>query len=102
MHNEKTNNTPSPEAAIQKSGMVKVLVPATIANLVCGFDILGLSLQEPRDMMEMRLSDKPGIRIRHTDNYDLPTDPLKNVAGVALQALINEGKIEVGFDLTIE
>ena len=96
MRDEKIKYTPL------GAGGIKVLVPATIANLVCGFDILGLALQEPRDTMEMRLSDKPGIRIRHTDQYDLPTDPLKNVAGVALQALINEGKIDVGFDIIIE
>lgn len=102
MQNEKTKYTPSKEIAAQTSGAVKVLVPATIANLVCGFDILGLALQEPQDMMEMSLSDKPGIRIRHMDRFDLPIDPLKNVAGVALQALLNEAKKNIGFDLTIE
>lgn len=102
MHNEKIKYNPSLETAIKKSGAVKILVPATIANLVCGFDILGLALQEPQDVMEVGLSDKPGIRIRHKDNFDLPIDPLKNVAGVALQALLNEGKIDVGFDITIE
>lgn len=102
MQNEKTKYTPSKEIAAQTSGAVKVLVPATIANLVCGFDILGLALQEPQDMMEMSLSDKPGIRIRHMDKFDLPIDPLKNVAGVALQALLNEAKKNIGFDITIE
>jgi len=102
MQNEKTKYTPPKEIAAQTSGVVKVLVPATIANLVCGFDILGLALQEPLDMMEMSLSDKPGIRIRHMDKFDLPIDPLKNVAGVALQALLNEAKKNIGFDITIE
>lgn len=102
MHNEKIKYTPSPKGGSQNTGTIKVLVPATIANLVCGFDILGLALQQPQDVMEMSLSDEPGIRIRHTDSYDLPADPLKNVAGVALQALINEGKIDVGFDIIIE
>ena len=102
MHNEKIKFTPLAKGDAHKGGTVKVLVPATIANLVCGFDILGLALEEPRDTMEMSLSDKPGIRIRHVDQYDLPTDPLKNVAGVALQALTNEGKFDVGFDIIIE
>ena len=34
---------------------VKIKAPATIANLVCGFDILGLCLMEPYDIMELRL-----------------------------------------------
>ena len=42
---------------------VKILAPATIANLVCGFDILGLAINSPQDEMELSLSNEPGIRI---------------------------------------
>ena len=35
--------------------------PGTIANLVCGFDILGLALKEPYDIMELALIDEPKI-----------------------------------------
>ena len=49
--------------------------PATVANLVCGFDILGMALQDPCDRITMRLRDEPGILITHTDGYDLPTKP---------------------------
>jgi homoserine kinase len=80
---------------------IKVLAPATIANLVCGFDILGLALQEPYDEMEMTLCDQPGIQIKHTDQYGLPELPELNVAGASLQALIGEYKEPVGFNLTI-
>ena len=80
---------------------VKVLAPATVANLVCGFDILGMALEAPFDEMTMTLSDEPGIRIRHTDDFGLAEHPEKNVAGVALQALIDEYEKSVGFDLTI-
>jgi homoserine kinase len=34
---------------------VKLKVPATIANLVCGFDILGMAIHEPFDVMELKL-----------------------------------------------
>ena len=81
---------------------IKILAPATIANLVCGFDILGLALNHPQDEMELTLSDKPGIRIKHIDNYNLPTEPEKNVAGAALIALMEEYENKnIGFDLTI-
>lgn len=80
---------------------IKVLAPATIANLVCGFDILGMALKEPYDEMTLSLSDEPGIIIKHTDEYNLPEDPLQNVSGVALQALMEEYKKPVGFHLTI-
>jgi homoserine kinase len=80
---------------------IKVLAPATIANLVCGFDILGMALQEPYDEMVLSLKDEPGITIKHTDEYNLPEEPGQNVSGVALQALIEEYKKPVGFHLTI-
>jgi homoserine kinase len=80
---------------------IKVLAPATIANLVCGFDILGMALKEPYDEMTVSLKDEPGISIQHTDEYNLPEIPDKNVSGVALQALMEEYKKPVGFHLTI-
>jgi homoserine kinase len=80
---------------------IKVLAPATIANLVCGFDILGMALQEPYDEMTLSLKDEPGIIIKHTDEYNLPETPNENVSGVALQALMEEYKKPIGFHLTI-
>jgi homoserine kinase len=81
---------------------IKILAPATIANLVCGFDILGLAINDPQDEMELTLSDTPGLRITHIDQYNLPTEPEKNVAGAALLALMEECENKnIGFDLTI-
>jgi homoserine kinase len=81
---------------------IKILAPATIANLVCGFDILGLALNNPQDEMELTLSNSPGIRIQHIDDYNLPTEPAKNVAGAALIALMEEYPDKnIGFELTI-
>jgi len=80
---------------------IKISAPATIANLVCGFDVLGLALNEPRDIMELAFSDEPGLRISHTDGYALPVAPEKNVAGAALLALMEELPDPVGFDLII-
>jgi homoserine kinase len=81
---------------------IKILAPATIANLVCGFDILGLALNHPQDEMELTVNDKPGLRIKHIDGYNLPTDPHKNVAGAALLALLEEYPDKnIGFDLSI-
>jgi homoserine kinase len=85
-----------------KSDFIKISAPATIANLVCGFDILGLALNHPQDEMEMSLSDEPGIRIKHIDDYHLPTEPEKNVAGAALLALMEEYPDKnIGFDVTV-
>jgi homoserine kinase len=73
---------------------IKIKAPATVANMVCGFDILGFAVNNPYDEMEMRLvtraADNAAITIINMDDYDLPTDPEKNVAGAALIAFIEE------------
>ncbi|MEY3208102.1 MAG: hypothetical protein RL064_133 [Bacteroidota bacterium] len=73
---------------------IKIKAPATVANMVCGFDILGFAVNSPYDEMEMqmveRLSNEAGVKIINIDHYNLPTDPEKNVAGAALNALIEE------------
>jgi homoserine kinase len=85
----------------QQNGAIEVHAPATVANLVCGFDVLGMALQDPKDIMTLRLTDQPGLTITHTDHYNLPVAPEKNVAGAALLALMEEHKEKVGFDLVI-
>ncbi len=81
---------------------VKVKCPATIANLVCGFDILGLALKEPCDVMKVKLLGEPKVIIRNNDNFNLPTEPEKNVAGVVLLSVIEKFKSRTGFELEIE
>src|SRR6478735_1095701 len=80
---------------------IKVLAPASVANMVCGFDVLGMALNEPMDEMTVSISEEPGIRIRHTDEFDLPCEPEKNVAGASLLAMMQECDPELGFDLVV-
>src|SRR5687767_3612556 len=81
---------------------VTVSCPGSIANLVCGFDILGLALNNPQDIMQLTLASKPGVFITHTDIYKLPTIPEKNVAGAALLALLEEYPEPAGFEVIID
>lgn len=83
-------------------GGIKVFAPATVANLVCGFDVLGMALQEPQDVMTIRLRKEPGLVIQHSDGYDLPVEPEKNVAGASLLALMDEWKEKIGFEVIID
>lgn len=80
---------------------VQVSAPASVANLVCGFDVLGMSLEAPFDEMTMQLTDRPGLQIVHEDGYGLPEAPEKNVAGAALLALMKEIDPAIGFSLRI-
>src|ERR1043165_2869985 len=96
--NEESSYTP----LVDEGRSIKVFSPATIANLVCGFDILGLALNDPKDVMEIALSDTPGIRIKHIDNYKLSCVPEENVAGVSLLSLMHELNENIGFDIIID
>lgn len=81
---------------------IKIKSPGTIANLVCGFDILGLALKEPYDIMEFRLTEEPGVVIQNRDNFNLPTEPQKNVAGVVLLAALEKAGSKKGIEVVIE
>lgn len=81
---------------------VTVKSPGTVANLVCGFDILGLALSEPYDVMELTLLDEPKVIIRNRDEFNLPTDPEKNVAGVVLLSVMERMNNTIGFEVVIE
>ena len=81
---------------------VKIKCPGTVANLVCGFDILGMALNEPNDIMEVTLLDEPKVIIHNRDNYNLPTEPEKNVAGVVFLSVMERVGGKIGFEVTIE
>jgi len=80
---------------------VKISAPATVANLVCGFDILGMAIESPFDLMEVKLLDEPVIKIKHEDEFGLSTEPENNVAGVALMALMEACEKKIGFEVSI-
>jgi len=80
---------------------IKVIAPATVSNVVCGFDCLGFALEEPFDEMTVRTIGEPVVRIIHRDSFGLPLDPEKNVAGVALLALMKAATADLGFEVEI-
>lgn len=86
----------------EKMKNIKLQVPGTVANLVCGFDILGMAVNEPFDEMEFKLLSERKIIIHHEDEFNLPTEPEKNVAGVVLQKILEklEGQ-NIGFEVII-
>jgi homoserine kinase len=80
---------------------INILSPATVANVVCGFDCLGFALSAPCDEMTLRIIDKKEVRIINRDKYNLPTEPEKNVAGAALLSLLEKIKENIGFEVEI-
>ena len=80
---------------------IKIFCPATIANLSCGFDVLGLCLDTAGDEMIIRKSDMKGIRITKIVGADLPLETEKNVAGIAALAMLDAIETEFGFEIEI-
>ena len=80
---------------------IRVLAPATVANVVCGFDILGFALSAPNDEMILRMIAEKTVRIINRGVYNLPTEPTKNVAGVALLSILEAVKADFGFEVEI-
>ena len=89
---------------IKKAVGAKVTVhpPGTVANVVCGFDILGFALHDPADEMMLELTADGKITIAPDPEYNLPTDPEKNVAGAPLLAMQEALGDDTGFKLHIK
>lgn len=86
------------------SDCIKVFAPATVANVACGFDVIGLALDEPGDEMIVSRKSTPGITISNIEGApNLSHEVSQNVAGVALQAFMQElGQPELGLDIQIK
>ena len=77
--------------------------PACVGNVAVGFDILGHSLAGAGDRAEVRRIEEPLVRIAaiHGSLSELPTDPQRNTAGMALLALRKALGLRHGFELVL-
>jgi homoserine kinase len=80
---------------------IKVFCPATVANISCGFDVLGVALDSVGDEMIVRKVSKKGIQITKISGQDLPKETLNNVAGVAGNAFLLAADYDGGFEIEI-
>src|SRR3712207_6714335 len=70
---------------IRMPGRLRVFAPATVANLGPGFDVLGLALPSPGDIVEAELAGNQGVEIVDVtgDRGLLSRNAEGNVAGRA-------------------
>ena len=80
---------------------IKLFSPATVANVSCGFDVLGFCLDSIGDEMVIRKTVEKGIRITRIEGYELPFEAEKNVAGVSALAMYEIAKPDCGFEIEI-
>lgn len=81
----------------------EAFAPATIANIGVGFDILGLALREPGDIVQVVPCDEPGAHILRIegDGGLLPHAPEKNTACVAANSVLRHIDAPHGVGITI-
>lgn len=77
---------------------VSVTAPATVSNVVCGFDCLGFAVDSPCDRFVLRRVEEKGVRIINRDDFGLPVDPKRNIAGVTLFAMLEDSVADFGFE----
>lgn len=82
---------------------IKVYAPATVANVTCGFDVLGFAVDNPGDEVELKLTDKPGVVIKKItgDNGRLSLDPRKNTAGISICKYLEHFGIGKGVEVVL-
>ncbi|MCI0523451.1 MAG: homoserine kinase [Bacteroidales bacterium] len=85
------------------SKRVRVKSPATVSNLNCGFDVIGLAIDEPYDIVDIELTDNGLIEIAEIRGCEsLSRDKDKNVAGAVLEGMISSTGASSGFRVVIE
>ena len=81
---------------------IKLFAPATVANLSCGFDVLGCCLDGVGDEMIISKNSEQKLRITKITGQNLPLEVNANVAGVSAEALLVELDEKQGFDIEIK
>jgi len=83
---------------------VKIFAPGTVANIGCGFDILGFALEYPGDYVTIRMISQNEVRINKISGkgVQLPMEPDKNTAGIAVIEFLRKFNIQTGVELEIQ
>jgi homoserine kinase len=89
---------------VKKDMIVRSFAPASVANVGCGFDVLGFAIDGPGDEIEARLTGGNGVTISHIDGDDgkLPYEAEKNTAGKAVLSLLGSMEDSVGFGIELK
>jgi len=82
---------------------VKAFAPATVANVCCGFDILGFAVDAPGDEVKVTLRNDSEIKIKEIigDEGKLPYEVEKNTASVAIISFLKKIESKQGVDIEL-
>ena len=74
---------------------LKIKAPATVANLGAGFDVFGMALENPYDVIELETNDSLEIVVKGKNAGDIHIEPMKNTAGFVASELGCKVKITI-------
>ena len=80
---------------------VRVFAPASIANLGCGFDIMGLALDEVGDILEMTATEGEGITITNRTDVPLPENIEDNVITPVIRKFFEMTGLSAHIDVVV-
>lgn len=80
---------------------IRIFSPATVANISCGFDALGLALDAIGDEMILAKTKTKGVTISKIEGADLTTNIKENVASVVALTMLNTSKSDFGIDIQL-
>jgi len=83
---------------------IKVFAPATVANVTCGFDILGFAVDQPGDEITLKRSNSGKVKIIEITGDDgaLPLDADKNTSSVVIKMFLNDLRVDQGIDIYLD
>jgi len=70
------------------SKKIRVFAPASIANMGCGFDVMGMVMDAAGDIISMEVEDGTGLEIQNKSGVDLPGNIENNVMTPAIMAFL--------------
>lgn len=87
----------------QRGRRATAFAPATVANVACGFDVLGFALSQPGDTVTAELTETGAVEIHDIQGDDgrLPRSADRNTAGVVVRSLLDHLRSPLGITLTI-
>lgn len=74
---------------------IRVKASATSANLGAGFDVLGIALEEPYDIIEVERAKELSIHVEGRGSETIPLEPEKNTAGIVALEMGRNVKITI-------
>jgi homoserine kinase len=95
------------DAIASDAQQARAFAPASVGNIGDGFDVLGHSIDGPRDIATVRRIDEPVVRIRAIRGDvpgadSLPLEAERNTAGQALISLRAKLGLAHGFELELD